>query len=231
MHPCFLNNFSHYLGTATFKESDVETFELNSGSIVAIAGIDFAIVVADARLCTNSGRVLISHDKIFALSPLTVLGSTAPMGDAFLVKRLIESRMQTYEFKNFKTMTTNAAANELSMAMYKCKLVPHGLCNILVGIDKTGEGIVYTYNGIGRCRRQRYTSGGSADAFLRPVLHERIGRLLKFRKHEITKTYALNVALYAFGVANRQTYTGKSIIVNIITKQGIDVQLIELDKA
>ncbi len=83
------------------------------------------------------------------------------------------------------------------------------------------------------CLEQRYRAGGAAGAMLQPLLDNQVG--LKNMKGEllpnITKEKALMVIKDSFiSAAERDTSTGDGVIINIITKAGIEVMHFPLRK-
>ncbi|GFY39965.1 proteasome subunit beta type-1 [Trichonephila inaurata madagascariensis] len=57
------------------KQHRFSPYESNEGSIVAIAGIDYAIIASDTRLSTGYSIYSRNQPKLFRLSNKTVLGS------------------------------------------------------------------------------------------------------------------------------------------------------------
>ncbi|XP_017043061.1 proteasome subunit beta type-1 [Drosophila ficusphila] len=213
------------------KHQDFSPYESNGGSIVAIAGDDFVVIAADTRLSSGYNIHSRSQSKLFQLSPLTVLGSTGCWADTLSLTGLMKVRMQSYEHTHLRTMTTDAVAQMLSITMYNRRFFPYYVSNILAGIDKDGKGVVYSYDPIGHCERATYRAGGTAGTLLQPVLDNQIG-YKNMNLSEIpvlTKERAVSVASDTFiSAAERDIYTGDSVLINIITKDGIEVKELTL---
>ena len=139
--------------------------------------------------------------------------------------------MQMYEHEHHKTMSTTAAAQMLSTVLYYKRFFPYYISNILVGLDSEGKGCVYSYDPIGHCERASYRAGGSAGALLQPLLDNQIGlkNMLGVEDKKVTLERALAVLKDVFiSAAERDIYTGDSININVITKDGIKEETFEL---
>ncbi|EDW94820.1 proteasome subunit beta type-1 [Drosophila teissieri] len=215
------------------KHADFSPYESNGGSIVAIAGDDFAVIAADTRLSSGYNIHSRTQSKLFKLSPQTVLGSTGCWADTLSLTGSMKVRMQSYEHTHLRTMTTEAVAQMLSIAMYNRRFFPYYVSNILAGIDNEGKGVVYSYDPIGHCEKATYRAGGTAGTLLQPVLDNQIGHknmnLADADKIKLTKERAVSVASDTFiSAAERDIYTGDSVLINIITKDGIEVRTLTL---
>ena len=81
----------------------------------------------------------------------------------------------------------------------------------------------------------RYRTAGSAGAMMQPLLDNQVGlkNIANVDKSQvkITKERALTLIKDAFiSAAERDTATGDGIIINIVTKTGIDVEHFPLRK-
>jgi len=216
------------------QHQEFSPYESNGGSIVAIAGDDYVVIAADTRLSSGYSIHTRTQNKLFELSPKTVLGSTGCWCDTLALTSLVRARMQMYEHTHLKTMSTDAVAQMLSILMYNKRFFPYYVSNVLAGLDNEGRGVVYSYDPIGHCERTKYRAGGSAGALLQPVLDNQIGfknMQLEDGVPNITKERAVAVATDTFiSAAERDIYTGDAVLINIITEDGIEVKKVELRK-
>lgn len=130
-------------------------------------------------------------------------------------------------------MSTTAVAQMLSILMYNRRFFPYYVSNVLAGIDENGEGVVYSYDPVGHCERAKYRAGGSAGALLQPVLDSQIGLKNQSNptKEPLTKERAVAVIKDTFiSATERDIYTGDSVILNIITADGVAEEVLELRK-
>lgn len=201
--------------------------------MVAIAGEDFVVIGADSRLSAGFSIYTREQNKLFPLSNTTVLGCAGCWCDTLTLTRILKSRMQMYQQEHNKTMTTTACAQMLSTMLYYKRFFPYYISNILVGLDNEGKGCIYSYDPIGHCEKTTYRAGGSAGALLQPLLDNQIGQknLATVSKEPLTGEKALAILKDVFiSAAERDIYTGDTVMINIITKDGIKEDTFQLRK-
>lgn len=202
-------------------------------SVVAVAGEDFVIIGADTRLSTGFAIYTREQNKLFRLSDNTVLGCAGCWADTLTLTRVLKARLQMYQQEHNKTMSTPACAQMLSTMLYYKRFFPYYISNILVGLDEEGKGCVFSYDPIGHCEKATYRAGGSAGALLQPLLDNQIGlkNMQNIRDEKLSKDKALAIIKDVFiSAAERDIFTGDSILINIITSNGIQEDSFELRK-
>lgn len=130
-------------------------------------------------------------------------------------------------------MTTNAISQLMSILMYNRRFFPYYVSNIIAGLDDTGNGVVYSYDPIGHCEKKTYTAGGSSMELLQPVLDNQVGYKNQHNvpKDPISLERAKSIIKDTFiSAAERDIYTGDGIFLNIITKDGIETEKVQLRK-
>lgn len=215
------------------KQVRFEPYADNGGSIVAIAGEDYAVIGADTRLSTGFSIYTREQKKLFKLSDSTVLGATGCWCDTLTLTRLMQARLQMYEHEHNKSMTTPAIAQMLSTMMYYKRFFPYYVSNVLAGLDSEGKGCVYSYDPIGHCERSTYRAGGSAGALLQPLLDNQLGlkNMQNVTPGPVSKEKALALLKDVFiSAAERDIYTGDSIYIVMITANGIQEEKFDLRK-
>lgn len=205
----------------------------NGGTVVAIAGDDFAIIAAETRLSAGFSIYTRNQEKLFKLSDTTILGSSGCWCDTLTLTRILAARMQMYTHEHQKQMSTPAAAQMLSTMMYYKRFFPYYVSNIMAGLDENGKGCVFSYDPIGHMERTMYRSGGSSNALLQPLLDNIVGKMNMENPDEtpLTKEKALTIIKDMFiSATERDIYTGDSVSIRIITKDGIQSEKFELRK-
>lgn len=200
---------------------------------MAIAGEDFVVIGGDTRLSSGFSIHTRNQKKLFRLSEMTVLGCSGCWCDTLTLTRVLAARIQMYYHEHQKMMATPAVAQMLSTMLYYKRFFPYYIANILAGLDNEGKGCVYSYDPIGHCERSNYRAGGSAGALLQPLLDNQIGlkNMQNVDKSPVSLERALSILKDVFiSAAERDIYTGDSIIINIITKDGIKEESFELRK-
>ncbi|KAJ8919921.1 hypothetical protein NQ315_006450 [Exocentrus adspersus] len=199
----------------------------NGGSVVAIAGDDFVVIGADTRLSAGFSIYTRNQNKLFPLAKTTVLGCSGCWCDTLTLTRILKSRMQMYAQEHNKTMSTTACAQMLSTMLYYKRFFPYSISNVLVGLDNEATTLSGT-------AKRRFTKlGGSAGALLQPLLDNQIGQknMEIVSKEPLSQEKALKILKDVFiSAAERDIYTGDSVFINIITKDGIQEDKFELRK-
>lgn len=200
---------------------------------MAIAGDDFVSIGADTRLSTGYIIHTRNQNKLFQLSPTTILGSSGCWCDALALTSLVKARLQMYKHVHSKAMTTEAIAQMLSILMYNKRFFPYYLSNILAGLDKDGKGVVYSYDPIGHCEKTNCAAGGQARTLLQSVLDQQVShKNIITSKHfmpPMTQQRAEDLIYDTFlSAAERDIYTGDSVIINTIRADGIKVKTLNL---
>ncbi|XP_047437509.1 proteasome subunit beta type-1 [Mugil cephalus] len=220
----------HYTGPVEHKFSP---YAFNGGTVLAVAGEDFAIVASDTRL--SEGYSIHSRDspKCYKLTDTTVIGCSGFHGDCLTLTKIIDARLKMYKHSNNKSMTSGAIAAMLSTILYGRRFFPYYVYNIIGGLDEEGKGAVYSFDPVGSYQRDTYKAGGSASAMLQPLLDNQIGfKNMEGVQHvPLTQDKAVQLVKDVFiSAAERDVYTGDALRICVITKEGINEQTIPLRK-
>ena len=138
-----------------------------------------------------------------------------------------------YEQDHNKVMSTPASAQLVSNQLYYKRFFPYYISNILAGLDENGEGVIYSYDPVGHCERNKYRTGGSSSALIQPLLDNQIG--LKNQENaeprELTIDEAKKIIKDVFiSAAERDIYCGDAVVIQTITKDGIQEEKFDLRK-
>ncbi|XP_073401206.1 proteasome subunit beta type-1-B-like [Dendrobates tinctorius] len=220
----------HYAGAV---EQRFNPYTFNGGTVLALAGEDFAIVASDTRL--SEGYSIHSRDtpKCYKLTDKTVIGCSGFHGDCLTLTKIIEARLKMYKHSNNKTMTSGAIAAMLSTILYSRRFFPYYVYNIIGGLDEDGKGAVYSFDPVGSYQRDAYKAGGSASAMLQPLLDNQIGykNMQNVEQLPLTLEKAQQLVKDVFiSAAERDVYTGDSLKISIVTKDGVREESVSLRK-
>ncbi|CAH2251086.1 proteasome subunit beta type-1 [Pelobates cultripes] len=220
----------HYTGPVEHRFSP---YTFNGGTVLALAGEDFALVASDTRL--SEGYSIHSRDtpKCYKLTDKTVIGCSGFHGDCLTLTKIIEARLKMYKHSNNKTMTSGAIAAMLSTILYSRRFFPYYVYNIIGGLDEDGKGAVYSFDPVGSYQRDTYKAGGSASAMLQPLLDNQIGykNMQNVEQLPLTLEKAIQLVKDVFiSAAERDVYTGDTLKISIVTKDGIKEETMSLRK-
>jgi 20S proteasome subunit beta 6 len=203
----------------------------NGGSIVAVGGEGFAVIASDTRLASGYSIYTRDQSKLNVLNNWTVLGCSGCWCDVTTLTRLVQARIKFYKHEHMKDMSTGAVAQMLSTMLYYKRMFPYYVSNILAGLDEDGQGVVYSYDPVGHCEKSTFQAGGSSGALLQPFLDSQIGQLnMKVKPTEkLTEAKAIQVIKDVFiSAAERDIMTGDGVHLQIITKDGVREETMEL---
>jgi 20S proteasome subunit beta 6 len=167
-------NVSDY-GQVVPKSHQFNPYTFNGGTILAVAGEDFAVVASDSRLC--EGFRIHSREvvKTYRLTEKTYLACAGFHGDVLTLTKIIEARLKMYEHEHQEVMSTSAIAAMLSTILYYRRFFPYYTYNIIGGVDDQGKGCVYSFDPVGSYEREQYRAAGTSGAILQPFLDNQIG--------------------------------------------------------
>lgn len=139
-----------------------------------------------------------------------------------LVKDL-QTQARMYKFKHDKIISTQSLAQLTMTVLYGHRFFPYYTHTIIGGLDEEGKGAVYSFDPVGSFERECHRAAGSAASLLQPFLDSQIGRKNQTNPsvEPILVEEAIAIAKDAFsGAAERDIYTGDSVDIWIITKDG-----------
>merc|ERR1712213_169095 len=93
-------------------------YDFNGGTVLAIAGDDFAVIASDTRLMT--GFSILSRDvpKTTQFTSQTVVGSCGFHGDVLTLTKVVQTRLKMFAYHHQKEMDTGSVAAMLSTILY-----------------------------------------------------------------------------------------------------------------
>ncbi|XP_076436239.1 proteasome subunit beta type-1-B-like [Babylonia areolata] len=199
-------------------------YDFNGGTVLAIAGEDFAVIASDTRLMT--GFSILSRDvpKTSQVTSNTVLGSCGFHGDVLTLTKVIETRLKMFNYIHNKEMDTSSIAAMLATILYYRRFFPYYVYNIVAGLDTEGKGCVFSFDPVGSYERETYRAGGSASSMLQPLLDNQIGMKNQEGAKQVPLSKAKAVALVKdvfTSAAERDINTGDAVVIHVINKQGI----------
>lgn len=209
-------------------------YELNGGTVMALAGGDFVLLAGDTRLSSKNHVLSREQTKLFKMTPTAVVGSSGCWCDVIALTSLLEMHVQMYEMEHRKIISIESLANLISMTMYDRRFFPYFTSTILAGLDSNGKGVVYYYDPVGQYERVRYRAVGTSYTLLQPCLdlfygweNNRISQPLK--DEDLTMRAAVLMARKCLRIASdRDIYSGDTGELLSVTREGMRSSTIKL---
>eukprot|EP00761_Pharyngomonas_kirbyi_P011707 gb/GECH01011733.1/.p1 GENE.gb/GECH01011733.1/~~gb/GECH01011733.1/.p1 ORF type:complete len:216 (+),score=42.21 gb/GECH01011733.1/:1-648(+) len=202
----------------------------NGGTTLAIPGDGFVVVASDTRLSLGFGIQSRNVSKVTKLTDRAVILSAGMQADAQTLHKLLNTRTTMFEHTHKKTISLPAIAQMLSNTLYFRRFFPFYTFNILAGLTEEGEGRVYGYDAIGSYESVPAASFGSGQSLIQPLLDNQIAyknRVIKPPKMSLGET--VDFVKDAFTSAGeRDIFTGDSVHICVITKEGIREEYFDL---
>lgn len=166
---------------------------------------------------------------------MTLLGSTGCWCDILTFVKQAEARLKMYRYEHNRVMPTTAVANMVSIMLYSKRFFPYYVSNIVAGLDADGKGVVYHYDPVGHMEKLTYCAGGSSAPLLQPLLDNQVGLLnmenVPKERKRMSKEAAIVLIKDAFTSATeRDIHCGDSVLIKIVTKDGITGEVLQLRK-
>jgi 20S proteasome subunit beta 6 len=131
---------------------------------------------------------------------------------------------KTYKADTDRDMSVVSFARSLGNTLYYKRFFPYYTFNVVGGITPEGKGTVYTYDAVGSCEERPYSSSGSGQHLVIPVLDA----ALKVRSEPIDFEAAKALALRALRAATeRDIATGDSLEL-VVLRAGLEPEKVVL---
>ncbi|KAG9097314.1 Proteasome subunit beta type-6 [Ceratobasidium sp. 370] len=155
--------------TAQPTQRGFNPYTENGGTILAIAGEDFAVIAGDTRQTEGYSIQTRYAPKVFRLTDKAVLAVNgfAADGNMFVKK--------WYRHAHAKDMPLRAIARLIQTMLYAKRFFPYYVYNILSGIEEDGSGAVYSFDPVGSYEREACRAAGAAQSLVQPFLDNQVG--------------------------------------------------------
>ncbi|KAG8701756.1 Proteasome subunit beta type-6 [Ceratobasidium sp. 394] len=146
----------------------------NGGTILAIAGEDFAVIAGDTRQTEGYSIQTRYAPKVFRLTDKAVLAVNGFAADGNMFVKKVKQRLEWYRHAHAKDMPLRAIARLIQTMLYAKRFFPYYVYNILSGIEEDGSGAVYSFDPVGSYEREACRAAGAAQALVQPFLDNQI---------------------------------------------------------
>ncbi|KZT59350.1 N-terminal nucleophile aminohydrolase [Calocera cornea HHB12733] len=146
----------------------------NGGTVLAIAGADFAVIAGDTRQTEGYSIQTRYAPKVFKLTDRAVLAVNGFQADCSEFVKRVMQRIEWYRHAHSKQMPLKAIARMIQTMLYGKRFFPYYTYNILGGIEEDGTGAVYSFDPVGSYEREACRAAGAASSLIQPFLDNQI---------------------------------------------------------
>lgn len=202
----------------------------NGGTVMAVAGSDYAVIVADTRTSIGYRIHTRNHSKVTQLTDQCCIASAGMQSECVSLHKMLKARIVMYEHHNRKQPSVVAIAQMLSTILYHKRFFPIYAFNLLAGVDHEGKGAVFSYDAIGSYERSPYSTSGSGSSLTLSVLDNQLLRQNQTKPNpELKKGEVVDLCKDILSsVGERDIHTGDYaeifVIDTKITKEKFDLK-------
>jgi len=183
-------------------------------------------VAADTRISQGYSILSRDHSKTTRLTDQCVITSGGMVADIETLHKLLISKVKTYERTFKKSPSVESLAQLLGNTLYSRRFMPFYAFNLLCGLDKEGQGIVYGYDAIGSYDKLTYGVQGSGSELGSPILDNQfVGHNFLIKQVAPDVKVAEDTAKDIINsIAERDIYTGDQVEIVIVDRNGVRVK-------
>lgn len=205
----------------------------NGGTCFAMAGKDFVVIVGDTRCSMGHAIHTRNSSRITQLTSKAVIATAGMQSERETLHRLLKLRIVQYKQAHRREPSLEAVGAMLSVMLYSKRFFPFYAFNVLAGIDKDGEGTVYSYDAIGSVEKLKHSASGSASSLLYPIMdcfmlgQHRQG----YSADGITKLDMVDMCKDMIcSATERDILTGDAAEIFVMDANGVEREVLELKK-
>ena len=163
------------------------------------------------------------YSRTTKLTDKCVITSSGMVADIETLHKDMLTKVKIYERTHKRTPDTESLAQLLGHTLYSRRFMPYYAFNLLCGLTKSGEGVVYGYDAIGSYDTVSYGCQGSGQYMGAPLLdnqfvgHNHLVRVLPTDKQDV-EDGAKDIIN---SIAERDIYTGDQVELVIVDKNGV----------
>lgn len=223
-------------------EHQFNPYSDNGGTILGIAGEDFAVLAGDTRHTTDYSINSRYEPKVFDCGDNILISANGFAADGTALVKRFQNSLKWYHFDhNDKKLSMKSAARNIQHLLYGKRFFPYYVHTIIAGLDEEGKGAVYSFDPVGSYEREQCRAGGAAASLIMPFLDNQVNfknqyepdskgtkrKELKFLSVE----EVVQLVRDAFSSATeRHIHVGDGVEILIVTKDGVRKEFYELKR-
>lgn len=218
----------------------------NGGTILGIAGENFAVLAGDTRHTSGYSINSRYEPKVFDVGDNLVLSANGFAGDSTALINSFKNKLKWYHFNHGGSddsakLKVSSAARLLQHMLYGKRFFPYYVHTILAGLDDEGKGAIYSFDPVGSYEREQCRAGGAAASLIMPFLDNQVNfknqmdpnsnGLKKKEVRFLSLEEVIQLVRDAFTSATeRHIEVGDGLEILIITKEGVRTEYFPLKR-
>ncbi|MCH0628695.1 hypothetical protein JNB11_01740 [Kocuria palustris] len=211
----------------------------NGGTVLGIAGEDFAVLAGDTRQVNGYSINSRYEPKVFDVGDNILMTANGFQADGAALIDRFRNQLKWYRFDNGKKLEIKLAARYIQHLLYGKRFFPYYVSTLIAGIDEEGKGAVYSYDPVGSYEREQCRAGGAAASLIMPFLDNQVnfknqyepGTDEKRPLRYLSLEEVLQLVKDAFTSATeRHIQVGDGLEIMIVTKDGIRTEYYPLKR-
>lgn len=214
----------------------------NGGTILGIAGEDFAVLAGDTRHTTDYSINSRYEPKVFDCGDNIVMSANGFAADGEALVKRFKNSVKWYHFDhNDKKLSLSSAARNIQHLLYGKRFFPYYVHTIIAGLDEEGKGAVYSFDPVGSYEREQCRAGGAAASLIMPFLDNQVNFKNQYEpgtdgKVKRPVTYlsveeVIKLVRDSFTSATeRHIQVGDGLEILIVTKDGVRKEYYDLKR-
>lgn len=214
-------------------------YDDNGGTMVGIAGKDFALLAGDTRQSTGYSITSRQAPKVAKIGDNILMGAIGFAADGDALVDSVVTQMKWYHHTHNKELKVQSCARLIQQLLYRKRFFPYYVYTIIAGMDEEGKGAIYSYDPIGSYERERGRAGGAAASLITPFLDNQVNKKNQYDIQtgepiiatDMELDEAIKLVRDAFNSATeRHIQVGDGLQIAIVTKDGIREEFYDLKR-
>ncbi|CAN6645805.1 proteasome subunit beta type-6 [Trichomonascus vanleenenianus] len=212
----------------------------NGGTVLGIAGEDFALLAGDTRHSSGYNINSRFQPKLFQVGDGIVMTANGFDGDSTALRRALVQNITWYHHNHNKKLQIKSCARLIQHLLYGKRMFPYYVQTLIAGLDEEGRGAVYSYDPVGSYEREQTRAAGAASNLIMPFLDNQVNFKNQMDpenpsqprpKRYLSLDEALKLVKDSFTSATeRHIQVGDQLQILIVTKDGIKEEFYDLKR-
>lgn len=223
-------------------EHSFNPYQDNGGTVLGIAGEDFAVLAGDTRQVVGYSINSRYEPRVFDVGDNILMTANGFLADGNALINKFKNLLKWYKFDHGgKKLSIKSAARYIQHLLYGKRFFPFYVSTLIAGLNDEGKGVVYSYDPVGSYEVEQCRAGGAAASLIMPFLDNQVNFKNQYEpgtngeKKKELKYLSLEEVIQlvrdAFtSVTERHIYVGDGLEIYIVNKDGVRVEYYPLKR-